>query len=798
MSILFSNQILLFHEVIKIYYSNITNSEIQYFHGLTAPNFTITLTQLLESDLFKIETLKENTYKIYPLFYTTTIDTNNPEDTVIDDQVILCHRNPEKETYITFISDPDEDVQEYQSFVEYYGVGDSLTLNEYNGVVSLLRNSMMHSDTVNMLSDTVGDYGKYLFSVDGCTVLDTGLVVNDETRAAEPKVMLTDNVFHYSTYTLKLEVLHFTGVNVLDDDTGDYRVVDTLELELVKDTWVPFPLDDLEDNYIISLDAVVDITHDKPEIHMITGLTVSGEPDIIQSGESAEIYTQLVDYGGYPYNINDASGKTVYFFERLTPTFTLTATPNPIQTGDTSDIYASVKDSDGSKIGAGTPVYFYQVEGAEPPLPTPTITLTGSNINVGETLTLTGVLSAGEDESVKIYQGETLLDTVTTGVDGAFSKTVTGLTSGSYTFKAVFDGNEEYQGATSSNLSITVSKLTPTISLTGSNITVGETLELTGVLSVGSGSSVKIYQDNVIIDTVTTGTGGAFSKNVTGLSVGQYSFKAVFEGDSTYTGVTSSIVQVTVSDVPTVLTVSADKDILSYADNEKSVITATLTGGVVSGKSVVFKNGSTVLDTVQTDSSGEATYEYSSQGVGDVTITVECMSLQETYTVSDYIFVPTLDSNRQFYQMAGTTTISNNEMYGGSAKILPAFDNSGNWELTFKVKFSGNNCCALLIPSTETTRDTNELLVTAYENAISWYNNGTITQNLQGHNLSANTYYNVTITKNGSSISVSIGNNSKTTTAWNSVSASNLQIGVGGWGTSGNVCTIKDIVVKPL
>ena len=187
-----------------------------------------------------------------------------------------------------------------------------------------------------------------------------------------------------------------------------------------------------------------------------------------------------------------------------------------------------------------------------------------------------------------------------------------------------------------------------------------------------------------------------------------------------------------------------------------------------------------------------------SKGAGDLNIKVECMNLQETCSIQDYLFVPTLDSNRQFYQMAGTTTISNNEMSGGSAKLLPAFDNSGNWELTFKVKFSGNNCCALLIPPTETTRDTNELLVTAYKNAISWYNNGTITQNLQGHHLSANTYYNVTITKNGSSISVSIGNNSKTTTAWNSVSASNLQIGVGGWGSSGKVCTIKEIVVKPL
>jgi hypothetical protein len=311
-----------------------------------------------------------------------------------------------------------------------------------------------------MLRDTTGTYGNYLFSVDGCTVLDTGLVVNDETRSAEPKVMLTDNVFHYSTYTLKLEVLHFTGVNVLDGDVGDYRVVDTLEIELLKDTWVPIPLDDLEDNYIISLDAVVEIKHDKPEIHMIEGLTVNGEPDIIQTGETAEVYAQLIDYGGYLYNINDASGKTVYFFEQLTPSLTVSATPNPIQSGDTTDIYSTVKDSDGS-VAKNTKVYFYQKFG----------------------------------------------------------------------------------------------------------------------------------------------------------------------------------------EIPPALSVTADKSILSYADSEKAVLTAKLTGETVEGKTVTFKQGDTVLATETTDSNGEAEYEYTSQGVGDVTITVECMNLQETYTIEDCINYDSLTSN---------------------------------------------------------------------------------------------------------------------------------------------------------
>ena len=464
-----------------MYFSNITNSEIQYFHGLTAPNFTITLTQLLESDLFKVETIKENLYKIYPLFYTETITTNNPNDIVIDDQVILCQKQEEKETFLTFISNPDGEVQDYQNYANYYDIGDSLTENEYNSIVSLLRHNIINTDEINMLRDTDGDYGNYLFSVDGCTVLDTGLVVNDETRSAEPKVMLTDNVFHYSTYTLKLEVLHFTGVNIMDGDSGDYRVVDTLEIELFKDQWVTIPLDDLEDNYIISLDAVVDIRHDKPEIHMIEGLSVNGEPDIIQTGETAEVYAQLIDYGGYPYNINDASGKTVYFFEQLTPSLTVSATPNPIQSGDTTDIYSTVKDSDGS-VAKNTKVYFYQKFG----------------------------------------------------------------------------------------------------------------------------------------------------------------------------------------EIPTALSVTADKSILSYADGEKAVLTAKLTGESVSGKSVVFKKGSTVLDTVTTDSSGEATYEYSSEGVGDVTLTVECENITQTINIEDCTY---------YHESAFTSTQSDFNV------SLPS-----NFEITFYTK----------------------------------------------------------------------------------------------------------------
>ena len=110
------------------------------------------------------------------------------------------------------------------------------------------------------------------------------------------------------------------------------------------------------------------------------------------------------------------------------------------------------------------------------------------------------------------------------------------------------------------------------------------------------------------------------------------------------------------------LSLTADKNILSYADGDTVTLTATYDGTTIEGKSVVFKMGDTVLATETTDSNGVATYEYESQGVGDVTITAECMNLQETYELEDCYFYDTLTTDKQLFSIAtgsGTLTYSN-------------------------------------------------------------------------------------------------------------------------------------------
>jgi len=96
--------------------------------------------------------------------------------------------------------------------------------------------------------------------------------------------------------------------------------------------------------------------------------------------------------------------------------------------------------------------------------------------------------------------------------------------------------------------------------------------------------------------------------------------------------------------VPVVDSVSltGDKSVLSYYDEDTLVLSATVLdedANPMEGESVVFKQGSTTLGTVQTGSDGVAQYTYASQGIGDTGFTAEVGSLvSETYRVEDCIF----------------------------------------------------------------------------------------------------------------------------------------------------------------
>ena len=260
---------------------------------------------------------------------------------------------------------------------------------------------------------------------------------------------------------------------------------------------------------------------------------------------------------------------------------------------------------------------------------------------IDETFTLSGTLSRGEGYNVYLYNGTVLVDTLTTGTDGAFSKVITPSGTGSFNYSVKYNGDSSYDEATSSVVAVSVVKRTPSISISKSgDVTVGTAFTISGTLSCTG--SVKLYENGSLLDTLTV-TGGAFSETLTKSVTGSYSYYVVFDGDSTYESVTSSTVTVTVSAIAPDyddIVLTADDSILSYSDGDSITLRAQLMDGTstasVSGVTVEFFNGSTSLGTAQTDSNGVATKTYTSTGAGDISLTASDGTLSsETCGLTD-------------------------------------------------------------------------------------------------------------------------------------------------------------------
>ena len=285
-----------------MYYTNIGNKDLEPFHDLRIPNFSITLTDLLTSGLFKVETIiTSKLYRIYPLFYTGTINSSNPDDKIIEDKCIIANK-VSKETIFTFLSNPDEPVQDYVNYGSYYEINDSLTDAEFNSIISLLLRNTLFTDNISLNNGVVkGVYGEYDFDITSTTIIDTGILITRETLSNLGTVTLREPVFHNATYTLNLTVVHDTDINILEVD-DDNTVTETLEVELVPDTAVNIPFDTLDYNYVILKEASVSINHDKPIIRGVQTNTigVTATKNTLQQGGTSTLTFTAYDLSSLP------------------------------------------------------------------------------------------------------------------------------------------------------------------------------------------------------------------------------------------------------------------------------------------------------------------------------------------------------------------------------------------------------------------------------------------------------------------------------------------------------------------
>ena len=114
---------------------------------------------------------------------------------------------------------------------------------------------------------------------------------------------------------------------------------------------------------------------------------------------------------------------------------------------------------------------------------------------------------------------------------------------GTHSITAVYGGDANYNGVTSPALSQVVNKTATTVTVASSRNPVpsGSSVTFTATVPAGATGTVQFLDGTTVLGTGTV-SGGTASFSTTTLSVGTHSITAVYSGDATYNGATSSAV----------------------------------------------------------------------------------------------------------------------------------------------------------------------------------------------------------------------------------------------------------------
>jgi Bacterial Ig-like domain (group 3) len=281
----------------------------------------------------------------------------------------------------------------------------------------------------------------------------------------------------------------------------------------------------------------------------------------------------------------------------LTYTTTGTHSFTAVYAGNTNDIGST-------SLASGLTV--------NPDMTSTALTLSPSTVVVGQTVTLMATVSpvapgAGTPTGNVVFKdGTTIIGTV--ALSGGKASLPTSYTStGTHSFTAVYSGTATDVGSTSTASGLTVNPDSTSTSLTLSptTVVVGQQVTLTATVSVTApgvstpSGSIVFKDGNLVIGTVPL-TGNTASLPTSYTSTGSHSFTAVYAGNATETGATSTASALTVNSdsTSTSLTLSPTTAVVGQQITLTATISVTAPGVSTPSGSVTFKDGSTVIANV--------------------------------------------------------------------------------------------------------------------------------------------------------------------------------------------------------
>lgn len=256
-----------------------------------------------------------------------------------------------------------------------------------------------------------------------------------------------------------------------------------------------------------------------------------------------------------------------------------------------------------------------------------------TNVYVGETVTISGTLETSTGSplgNVKIMDGAGQVKAIT-GATGAWSFTSVEDTVGTsgWSLYPDLDWNK-YNTPKNVDIQITIRKkdtvLTCTVDKT--SVTVGETVTLTATVKsdgVNVNEGQVDFGDGVLVD-VSNGTAvKTFTKQTPTVLTVTPSYK----GTSTYTTATASSLTLTwvEEQVTPEISISASTLIGEVGDD----LPITLSSNLKNTALTVLLNDAEVADSVTTDNTGNAVFNYNCNGAGDVNVKVKYLSGTNVY-----------------------------------------------------------------------------------------------------------------------------------------------------------------------
>ena len=336
-----------------MYYSNIANKDLLPFKKTLLSNLSISLGETLNNDFFYTEPLGEF-IKIIPLFNTLEITSSNPNDKILENKCVIAQNNTR--TVLTFTSNPEEETKEYMPYGEYHSIGDTLNVNEFNGIIQLIRNHIKNDETLTLKQGVInGKYGDYEINIDNATIIDKGILITEETLQNNNTITLHNPSFYYSRYLLTLTIIEYESPGI-GDSTRPETVTTTLEIELNKEESTILPFDELTVGSVVLFESTIQIDHSTPYIagYVIDHVDMLPSGPILK-GDTGELSAHVIDRN----NIG-IIGMEVSFYEEYILSIICKLSSLIIEKDDTCVVSAELRDSkDGSHVAlAGETVLF--------------------------------------------------------------------------------------------------------------------------------------------------------------------------------------------------------------------------------------------------------------------------------------------------------------------------------------------------------------------------------------------------------------------------------------------------------